>query len=59
MNTIHPSAVIGARVQLGDGNRIGPGCVIEEGVVLGSRNNLWMNVKASRRSAIGILFGNT
>ncbi len=44
MNSIHPSAVIGKNVKLGEGNEIGPGCVIEDGAVLGARNRLWMNV---------------
>ena len=43
MNKIHPSAIIGKAVQLGDGNEIGPGCVIADDVVIGSRNRLWMN----------------
>jgi UDP-N-acetylglucosamine acyltransferase len=43
-NSIHPSAIVSARAQLGEGNDIGPGCVIEDGAVLGSRNKLWMNV---------------
>ncbi|MBI3997355.1 MAG: acyl-ACP--UDP-N-acetylglucosamine O-acyltransferase [Candidatus Omnitrophica bacterium] len=52
-NTIHPSAIIGKRVQLGDGNDIGPGCVLEEGVVLGSRNRLWMNVYLGFGTTLG------
>ncbi len=52
-NTIHPSAVIGTRVQLGDGNTIGPGCVIEDGAVLGARNHLWMNVYVGPGTTIG------
>lgn len=53
MNTIHPTAIIGTRVQLGDGNEIGPGCVIEDGAILGSRNKLWMNVYLGPGTTIG------
>ena len=53
MNTIHPSATVGKNVQLGGGNDIGPGCVIEDGVVLGSRNKLWMNVYVGPGTTIG------
>ena len=52
-NTIHPSAVVGKRAQLGDGNQIGPGCVIDDGAVLGSRNTLWMNVYVGPGTTIG------
>ena len=52
-NTIHSSAVVGKRATLGDGNEIGPGCVIEDGVVLGSRNKLWMNVYVGPGTTIG------
>jgi len=41
---VHPSAIVGKDVRLGEGTEIGPGCVIEDGAVLGSRNKLWMNV---------------
>lgn len=53
MNTIHPSAIIGKNVRLGDGNAIGPGCVLEEGVILGSHNTLWMNVYVGPGTTIG------
>ena len=52
-NTIHPSAIIGKGVQLGDGNQIGPGCVLEDGVVLGSRNTLWMHVYLGSGTTVG------
>lgn len=52
-NKIHSAAVIGASAQLGDGNDIGPGCVIEDGAVLGSRNRLWMNVYVGPGTTIG------
>lgn len=38
---------------MGDGNTIGPGCVIEDGAVLGSRNRLWMNVYVGPGTTIG------
>jgi UDP-N-acetylglucosamine acyltransferase len=53
MNIIHPSAIIGKRVELGEGNEIGPGCFIEDGVVIGSRNRLWMNVYVGPGTTIG------
>ena len=53
MNTIHASAIIGKGVQLGSGNKIGPGCVIEDGAVIGSRNRLWMNVYLGPGTTIG------
>lgn len=53
MNRIHPSAVIGKSVQLGDGNDVGPGCVLEDGAVLGSRNRLWMNVYVGPGTTLG------
>jgi UDP-N-acetylglucosamine acyltransferase len=52
-NKIHSSAVIGSRVQMNDGNDIGPGCVIEDGVILGSRNRLWMNVYLGPGTTVG------
>ncbi|MEK7415909.1 MAG: hypothetical protein AAB263_21615 [Planctomycetota bacterium] len=53
MNTIHPSAVIGKNVTLGEGNEIGPGCVIDDVAALGSRNKLWMNVYVGPGTTIG------
>ena len=52
-NTIHSSAIVGKQVQLGEGNDIGPGCVIEDGAVLGSRNRFWMNVYIGPGTTIG------
>jgi len=52
-NSIHASSLIGKNVQLGEGNEIGPGCVIEDGVVFGSRNRLWMNVYVGPGTTIG------
>ena len=53
MNTIHPSAIISKNVQLGEGNEIGPGCVIEGPAVIGSRNKLWMHVYVGPGTTIG------
>lgn len=38
MNYIHPTAIIGENVKMGEGNRIGPFCIIENGVSLGNNN---------------------
>jgi UDP-N-acetylglucosamine acyltransferase len=53
MNVIHQSATIGTSVRLGEDNEIGPGCVIEDGSALGSRNRLWMNVYVGPGTTIG------
>ncbi len=53
MSSVHPSAVIGKGVVLGDGTEVGPGCVIEAGAVLGARNRLWMNVYVGPGTTIG------
>ena len=53
MNHIHPNAILGKRVQLGEGNDISSGCVIEDGVVLGSRNKLWMNAYLGPGTTVG------
>ncbi len=52
-NKIHPTAILGKNVQLSEGNDVGPGCVIEDGVVLGSRNKLWMNVYLGPGTTMG------
>ena len=38
---------------MGDGNHVGPGCVVEDGAALGSRNRLWMNVYVGPGTTIG------
>ena len=53
MNTIHTSATIGSQVKMGDGNTVGPGCVIEDGAMLGSRNRLWMNAYVGPGTTLG------
>lgn len=52
-NKIHSSAVIGKDIRMGEDNDVGPGCVIEDGVVLGSRNRLWMNVYLGPGTTVG------
>lgn len=52
-NTIHPTAIIGKQAKLGDGNEIGPGCVIDGAVALGSNNKLWMNVYIGPGTTMG------
>ncbi len=53
MNTVHSSAIIAKSANLGDDNQIGPGCVIDDGAILGSRNRLWMNVYVGPGTTIG------
>lgn len=53
MNTVHPTAIIGKHVRLGEGNDIGPGCVIEDGAILGSRNRLWTNAYVGPGTTLG------
>jgi len=52
-NKIHASATVNPNAQLGEDNEIGPGCIIEDGVVLGSRNRLWMNVYVGPGTTLG------
>src|SRR3989338_5165168 len=52
-NTIHPTAIVGKKAKLGDGNEIGPGCVIDGAVALGSNNKLWMNVYIGPGTTMG------
>ena len=52
-NRVHSTAMIGKSVRLGDGNEIGPGCVIEDGASLGSHNKLWMNVYVGPGTTLG------
>lgn len=40
MSQIHPTAIVGKNVQMGQGNVIGPNVIIEDGVKLGSGNTL-------------------
>ncbi len=52
-NSIHPSAIIGKNVQMGQSNVVGPGCVIDDDVVFGSHNRLWMNVYIGPGTTLG------
>lgn len=53
MNTIHPSAVVGKNVALGEGNEIGPYVVIEDGVKMGSRNKIYAHAYVAVGTQIG------
>jgi len=50
---IHPSAVVGEGVQLGEGVSIGPQCVVEDGVVIGDGTVLRAMVFVGRNVRIG------
>jgi UDP-3-O-[3-hydroxymyristoyl] glucosamine N-acyltransferase len=50
---VHPSAVVGERVTLGPGTRIGPGVVVEEGGVVGSDCNLMARVVVHAGTVLG------
>ncbi len=52
-NKIHPSAVIGKDVVLGDENEISSGVVIEDGVNIGSKNKFLNGVFVGRGTTIG------
>ncbi len=52
-NEIHPTANIASCVEMGEGNTIGPGCVLEKGVKLGNGNRLWMNSYLGPNTHIG------
>lgn len=51
--SIHPSAVIGDNVQVGDGTVVGPYCIIEDDVVIGPNNKLMAHVYVGRYTHIG------
>lgn len=50
---IHPSAMIGKNVALGDGNEIGPNVIIEDGVRIGSGNKIWPGAYICSGTEIG------
>jgi UDP-3-O-[3-hydroxymyristoyl] glucosamine N-acyltransferase len=50
---VHPSAVVGERVRIGAGTRIGPGVVLEDGVVVGSECNLVARVVVHGGTVLG------
>lgn len=53
MSQIHPTAVIDARAQIGEGVEIGAHCVIDGPVVLGDGNRLMPNVTLMGDTTIG------
>ncbi len=50
---VHPSAVIGKDVTVGIGTRVGPGAVLEDGVVVGCDCNLMARVVVHTGTVIG------
>lgn len=53
MNEIHPSAVIGKNVKLGDGNRIGANVVMEDGVEIGNGNIVYPSAYVASGTRMG------
>lgn len=53
MSRIHPSALIGQNVQIGEGTEVGPHVIIEDGVVIGQRNRLRAGVYIGAGTEIG------
>ena len=51
--SIHPSAIIGKNVVLGEANEIGPYVVIEDEVRIGSGNKIWTGVYICSGTEIG------
>ena len=50
---VHPSAIVGKNVTIGVGTRVGPGVVLEDGVVVGSDCNLMARVVVHTGTALG------
>lgn len=50
---VHPSAVVGQGVRIGEGTRIGPGVVLEDGAVIGSDCNLVARVVVHGQAVLG------
>lgn len=50
---VHPSAIIADNVRLGDDVSIGPCCVVEPGVVIGSGTSLFAGCYVGHESALG------
>jgi UDP-3-O-[3-hydroxymyristoyl] glucosamine N-acyltransferase len=50
---VHPSAVVGKRVTIGPGSRVGPGVVLEDEVVIGSDCNLMARVTVHTGTVLG------
>jgi UDP-N-acetylglucosamine acyltransferase len=53
MSQIHPSAIIGKNVQMGQGNIIGPHVIIEDGVKLGNNNSFLSGAYVCTGTEIG------
>ena len=53
MTQIHPSAVVGMRVTLGDDVHIGPGAVIEDDVTIGARSVIGPHAVVGRYTVMG------
>lgn len=53
MTTVHPSAVVSPKAQLGEGVRVGPFCVIADDVEIGSGTELMANVFVDNGARIG------
>lgn len=51
--SIHPSAIIGKNVSIGEGSDIGPHVVIEDGVRIGSGNKIWAGAYICSGTEIG------
>lgn len=53
MVEVHPTAIVGARVKLASGVRIGPGAIIEDDVLIGERTEIGAYAYVGRLSEIG------
>jgi UDP-N-acetylglucosamine acyltransferase len=53
MSQIHPSAIVGKNVELGQGNQIGPYVVIEDGVKIGNHNTILAGAHLCQGTALG------
>ncbi len=53
MTDIHPTAIIGENVTLGDGCKIGPHCIIEDDVEIGANTSFMANVYVGSYTRIG------
>jgi len=53
MTVVHPTAIIGKNVQIGEGTEIGPYCVLEDDVVIGPRNHFMASVYVGRYTVVG------
>ena len=51
--SIHPQAIIGKNVLLGEANEIGPNAIIEDGVKIGSNNKIWPGAYICKGTEIG------